>query len=181
MDMGPLDDDELEIETDEHGYPLLIEPLDEPLHDGGLWERLVSCRPGLATLAAVLTADWDALSSDEALDALLVLERSGSWLDAARQEGLAAVSRGNATRDRWSTESVSVLLGIAPQTAQTKLKNAQQLVDRLPAAHRALRAGELSVLKAQAITEASYPLPDDTLPAYQQRCSSAPPGKPCGS
>src|SRR3977135_3637260 len=96
MDTGPLDDDELEIETDEHGYPLLIEPLDEPLHDGGLWERLVGCRPGLAALAAVLTADWDALSSDEALDALLVLERSGSGLAAERPGGQPRVARGNA-------------------------------------------------------------------------------------
>src|SRR3981189_994599 len=65
------------------GSPWVADPGGERLHDGGLWERLVGCRPGLAALVAVLTADWDALSSDEGLDALLVLGRSGAGLGGA--------------------------------------------------------------------------------------------------
>jgi hypothetical protein len=163
MDLGAT------VEVDEHGWPALISCVDEPRHDGELWQQLVASRPGLAGFRALVTADVASLSTDECADALLVIERHRAWLDAVQQEVLAAVSRGNGTRQQWSTELVSVLLGIASQTARSKVKNAKQLVDRLPDAHRALRAGELSVLKAVAITEASYPLPDEALDAYQDR------------
>jgi len=73
------------------------------------------------------------------------------------------------TPTRRGREEVAAALGLAPVTAGSKVKNAEQLCTRLPATLDALLAGRIKGMQATAITEASYVLADDVLPAFEHR------------
>jgi len=163
-------DVEATVEVDENGWPALG-PVwwDEPPTEGPLWEQLVTDRAGVVGFATLLAADFEALSTDECVNALRVWQAHRCWLEGIGQSLLARLGRGDRTVDRWSAETVSTVLAVAPVTAQRKLKDAQQLVDRLPHTHRALLDGVVDPAKAAVITRASYQLADDALPDFEQR------------
>src|SRR5207244_9770783 len=101
--------------------------------------------------------------------ALRVDEQHGAWLDGLQQQVLAEVSLGDPSEDKWIKEEVACALGLAPQTAGARLKNAEQLCTRLPATLGLLLDGRISEPQARAVTEASFVLPDTVLPAFEDR------------
>jgi len=111
---------------------------------------LVSVRPTVVALAQLGSTDFHALSQRERVDALLVIERHRAWLDGLQQQLLAEVSLGDSSEDKWITEEVACALGLAPQTAGAKLKNAEQLCTRLPGTLGLLLDGRTRGLKHQA-------------------------------
>jgi hypothetical protein len=130
---------------------------------------LASVRPTVVGLVELGSTDFGALSQKERVDALLVIEQHRAWLDGLQQQVLAEVSAGDTGEDGWIKEEVACALGLSPVTAGSKLKNAEQLCSRLPATLGLLLDGRISELQARAVTEASYVLPDRTLPAYEDR------------
>jgi len=130
---------------------------------------LVSVRPTVVALAELGSTDFRALSQQQRVDALVVIEQHRAWLDGLRQQVLAEVSLGDASKDKWVKEEVACALGLAPQTAKAKLKNAEQLCTRLPGTLGLLLEGRISELQARAVTEASHVLPDTVLPAFEDR------------
>jgi hypothetical protein len=92
----------------------------------------VAVRPGLVELARLGSTDFGSLTATERVDALIVLEQQRAWLDGVQQQLLAEVARGDTSRERWAREEVAAALGLAPVTAGSRLKNAEQLVTRLP-------------------------------------------------
>src|SRR5947208_3764636 len=130
---------------------------------------LAAVRPTVVALAELGSTDFHSLSQKERVDALLVLEQHRAWLDGLQQQVLAEVSLGDTCEDKWIKEEVACALGLAPQTAGAKLKNAEQLCTRLPGTLGLLLDGRISELQARAVTEASYVLPDDRLAGYEER------------
>jgi hypothetical protein len=130
---------------------------------------LVSVRPTAVGLAELGSTDFRSLSQNERVDALLVIEQHRAWLDGLQQQVLAEVARGDTSKDRWVKEEVSAALRLAPQTAGARLKSAEQLCTRLPATLGLLLDGRISELQARAVTEASYVLPDEVLPGFEER------------
>jgi hypothetical protein len=112
---------------------------------------------------------FGSLSQTQRVDALLVVEQHRAWLDGLQQQLLAEVARGDTSKDRWVREEVACALGLAPVTAGTRLKNAEQLCTRLPGTLGLLLDGRISELQARAVTEASYVLPDEVLPGFEER------------
>jgi hypothetical protein len=130
---------------------------------------LASVRPTVVGLAQLGSTDFHALSQQERVDALLVIEQHRAWLDGLQQQLLAEVALGDASEDKWITEEVACALGLAPQTAGAKLKNAEQLCTRLPGTLGLLLDGRISEPQARAVTEASFVLPEDRLAGYEQQ------------
>jgi hypothetical protein len=128
-----------------------------------------SVRPGLLGIAELGSTDFAALTATERVDALIVLEQQRAWLDGLQQQLLADVAMGDTSKEKWAREEVAAALGLAPVTAGSRLKNAEQLCRRLPATLDALLAGRITAMQATAITEASYVLTDEVLPAFEDR------------
>jgi len=126
--------------------------------------ELASVRPTVVALAELGSTDFRALSQQERVDALVVIEQHRAWLDGLQQQVLAEVALGDTSEDKWLKEEVACALGLAPQTAGAKLKNAEQLCTRLPGTLGLLLEGRISELQARAVTEASYVLPERVLP-----------------
>jgi hypothetical protein len=102
---------------------------------------LVSVRPTVVALTRIGSTDFGALSQQQRVDALLVIEQHRAWLDGLRQQVLAEVSAGDTSKDKWVKEEVACALGLAPVTAGAKLNNAEQLCTRLPSHARAAAGG----------------------------------------
>jgi len=130
---------------------------------------LASVRPSVVGLAELGSTDFAALTQTQRVDALLVVEQHRAWLDGLQQQLLAEVAQSDTSKDRWAKEEVSAALGLAPVTAGTRLKNAEQLCTRLPATLGLLLDGRISELQARAVSEASYVLPDEVLPGFEER------------
>jgi hypothetical protein len=126
-------------------------------------------RPGLVGLVDLAAADFGAMTQAERVDALLVVEQHRAWLDGLQQQLLSEVAVHDTSREKWAREEVAAALGLAPVTAGSRLKNAQQLCTRLPATLDPLLAGRIKGMQATAITEASYVLADQLLPAFEDR------------
>ena len=131
-----------------------------------LHEESVISRPTLNGLAKLVATDISQLDETSRIGALRSLETHRAWLDGLQQQLLAEIARAD-TELQWAADEVSTALAIAPATAQARLKDAQQLVDRLPATLRALLDGELSGPKASIITRGSYAVADDLLPVFE--------------
>jgi hypothetical protein len=132
-------------------------------------DGFASVQPGLVELARLGSTDFGTLTATERVDALIVLEQQRAWLDGLQQQLLAQVAVHDTSKEKWAREEVAAALGLAPVTAGSKLKNAEQLCTRLPATLDALLAGRIKAMQATAITEASYALAEQVLPAFEHR------------
>jgi hypothetical protein len=54
------------------------------------------------------------------------LEQQRAWLDGLQQQLLAEVAVHDTSKEKWAREEVAAALGLAPVTAGSKLKNAEQ-------------------------------------------------------
>jgi hypothetical protein len=144
-------------------------------------DGFAAVQPGLVELARLGSTDFAVLTATERVDALIVLEQQRAWLDGLQQQLLAEVAVHDTSREKWAREEVAAALGLAPVTAGSRLKNAEQLVTRLPATLDALLAGRIKGMQATAITEATYVLTDEVLPAFEDRVLKRPRSRPCRS
>ncbi|MEO6503248.1 MAG: DUF222 domain-containing protein [Jatrophihabitantaceae bacterium] len=137
--------------------------------DAALREGLAWRQPGLAEITRLASLDFHELSPAERINAAADLQRQQAWLAARQLSLLSLISAHDSTQKHWCVEEVGCALGLAGRAAQNLLKNAEQLCRQLPATLSALSEGRISVTQATAITEASYPLPDEVLADYQSQ------------
>ncbi|MDQ2836188.1 MAG: HNH endonuclease [Actinomycetota bacterium] len=132
-------------------------------------QGLAAVHPGLVELARLGGTEVDALNPVERVDALIAVHRQQAWLEARKQELLAAIELKDRSDQHWCVEEVGAALGLPGGAARTALADAEQLTQRLPATWQALSGGQISGEQAMAITHGSYNLPDGLLPAFEAR------------
>jgi hypothetical protein len=108
-------------------------------------EGFAAVQPGLVELARLGSTDFAALTATERVDALVAVERQRAWLDGVQRQLLAEVVRRDDPK-HYSREEVSAALGPSLQTAQSRMKDAEQLCSRLPVTLDALMSGSISCL-----------------------------------
>jgi hypothetical protein len=136
----------------------------EALAHGTVWRR-----PGLAEMARLAGLDFSELDAAGRIAVLADQQRQAAWWSARQLALLSLISTQDSSDKHWCVEEVGCALGLSGPAAQNLLKNAEQLCQRLPASFAALTEGRISTAQATAITEASYPLPDQVLPEYESR------------
>jgi len=105
--------------------------------------------------------DPAALSADERVDLLTVLEEQRRWFEAAQLRVLAVMQDRDTSELGLAQESVSLALQLPLRTAQGKLAQARTLVTELPKTLAAMAGGSISGEHARVIAEAVWRLPDD--------------------
>src|SRR6476646_5692712 len=88
--------------------------------------------------------DPAALSADERVDLLAVLEEQRRWFEAAQLRVLAAMQERDTSKLGLAQESVSLALQVPLRTAQGKLAQARTLVAELPKTLAAVAGGSIS-------------------------------------
>ena len=141
-----------------------------PLDDAALPDE----PPMRADYADALTTpavDWDIAELDaaERIDALVEIERQLCQLEAGKQQLLALIADRDSSFKRWSVEETAAALRLSSGAARSLLAGAQQLTHRLPGTLDALQGGKIGPGHASAIVRGSYALPDELLPALEQR------------
>jgi hypothetical protein len=114
--------------------------------------------------------DPGALSADERVDLLAVLEEQRRWFEAAQLRVLAVMQARDTSKLGLAQESVSLALQVPLRTAQGKLAQARTLVAELPKTLAAVAGGSISGEHARVLAEAVWRLPDDPRlpPALEQ-------------
>lgn len=111
------------------------------------------------------------LSAAGRVDALVAWDKVIRWATANRDRVLAAMwagQQGPAKDKEWAREDVATALRISPNYATDLLRNADELVTRLPGTLALLEDGELTTYQARVIAEAVAPL-DDTAAAEVEK------------
>ena len=101
------------------------------------------------------------LSADGRIDALVAVERHIAMLQARSAELLAAIDAGDDTMDGWARDAVAAALRVPPASMKTRMSDARDLADRLPATLALLRAGEIGQRHAAVLVDATRSLPVD--------------------
>ncbi|MDT9700802.1 DUF222 domain-containing protein [Streptomyces sp. P17] len=141
--------------------------------------ELRELRPSALSAARLDDLDLAQLSARGRIDALVVLERHLSWLQAKQIEVLAAIAEHTEIPDAaivdaggklddvfaasWDTavEEVACALRLANQTAAHRLRTATLLAVRHEGTTGLLAGGEISYLQAQAVAEQLEVLDDE--------------------
>ncbi|MDT4928951.1 MAG: hypothetical protein QOF92_1818, partial [Pseudonocardiales bacterium] len=84
-------------------------------------------------------------------------------------EPLPIPSLGEAIEREWVREEIACVLRLAPCTAGSRLHDAFELVERLPATLAALECGDITLLHARSLVEAIDGLDDTTTAKVEQR------------
>jgi hypothetical protein len=118
--------------------------------------------------AGVLTVlDADRLSQTGRVDALIAVDRLIAWAHATQARLLAAMA-GDQFPDalapklerEWVTEDVRAALGESARGARARLREATELVHRLPETLSALQAGRITARHAHALVDTTAVLDD---------------------
>ncbi len=131
--------------------------------------NLAMVHPGLVEVARLGSVDFGTLDAAARIDALLAFGRQQAWLEARQQELLALMWQRDSSEANWCVEEVGSALRLSGAQARARLHNAEQLCARLPETLQALSEGQIAPAQATAITEASYELDDELLPAFEGR------------
>ena len=99
------------------------------------------------------------LAADGRIDALVAVERHIAMLQARSAELLAAIDAGDATEDGWARDAVAAALRVPPASMKTRMSDARDLAERLPATLALLRSGEISQRHAAVLVDATRSLP----------------------
>ncbi|MDQ2839198.1 MAG: HNH endonuclease [Actinomycetota bacterium] len=134
-----------------------------------IYRDWASVQPGLAEISRLGATDFSQLDASQRVDALLALERQRAWLDSLQQELLSLIKGQDSSGKHWCVEEIGAALRLSGGVARSKLANAERLCTQLPETFRALSAGQLSPAQATAISEASFELDDELLPAFENR------------
>ncbi|MGH3095971.1 MAG: DUF222 domain-containing protein, partial [Streptosporangiales bacterium] len=114
--------------------------------------------------------DPGSVSLDDQVTLLQLAERSKAAVEAWQQRVLAAVEYGDGRdRDDWVREEVACALGIAINTAGSRLAVARGLCNRFPATLAGLAAGAVAYGQARALVEETDHLDDDLARRVEQR------------
>ena len=99
------------------------------------------------------------LSADGRIDALVAVERHIAMLQARSAELLAAIDSGDTTEDGWARDAVAAALRVPPASMKTRVNDARDLAERLPATLALLRSGQIGQRHAAALVDATRSLP----------------------
>ena len=99
------------------------------------------------------------LGADGRIDALVAVERHIAMLQARSMELLAAIDAGDDTMDGWARDAVAAALRVPPASMKTRMSDARDLAERLPATLAVLRSGEISQRHAAVLVDATRSLP----------------------
>ena len=99
------------------------------------------------------------LGADGRIDALVAVERHIAMLQARSAELLAAIGAGDDTMDGWARDAVAAALRVPPASMKTRMSDARDLADRLPATLGLLRSGEIGQRHAAVLVDATRSLP----------------------
>lgn len=107
--------------------------------------------------------DPQELSRRGRLDALVALERQRAWIDFQQQRVLAAIAAEPGDSPTWlaknlAREEVGCALRIPDAVAEAKLHTASVLAGQFPATLAALRDGDISLLHARILVDATWDL-----------------------
>ena len=119
--------------------------------------------PAFRTAADLDRIDPDALSADERVDLLTLLEEQRRWFEAAQLRVLAVMQERDMSKLGLAQESVSLALQVPLRTAQGKLAQARTLVRELPRTLTAVSQGAISGEHARVVAEAVWRMPEDPL------------------
>ena len=108
------------------------------------------------SIEALLSVDPAALSLDDQLDHLVLLQELAARVSARTQRCLAAVAHPDDPRN-WIREEVACLLRWSFGTAAGRLVQAEQVVRRLPAALDAHEAGTISDYHLRILVDLAHP------------------------
>lgn len=129
-------------------------------------------------MGARVVEGYAALDHDRRLAALAELQRARAELDAREQRLLAAIAADPPVAFRvadpgldkqWVREEIACVLHVAPVTAADRIAIACELVEKLPATLAALERGQLSLLHARRLAEATISLDPATSAAVEAR------------
>ncbi len=153
------------------GAPIIFaDPADSSMDPADALRQGLGWRqPGLAEGARLAALDFATLTAAERIAALADQQRQLSWWWARQLTLLSTIAAEDSSAKHWCVEEIGCALGLSGPAAQNLLKNAERLCGRLPATLAALSEGRIGPAQATVITEASYQLPDDVLPDYEDR------------
>ncbi|MHB1739994.1 MAG: HNH endonuclease signature motif containing protein [Actinomycetes bacterium] len=122
----------------------------------------------LACLTRLLALDPTRLDQRDQVHYLHRLDAHVAWLHALHLEAIHIVA-GEPTRDDESREEVATAIHLSPATAQHHIDTARALATRLPRTRTALHAGQISLLHANAIHQATAELTDQQASLVENR------------
>lgn len=125
------------------------------------------------SLEELLTLDPADLDDDERLDAIAALEavkaraearqhRIMAAMDADPPLSLSQITTPEALDKHFLREEIACLLHLAPVTAAGRLLDARVLVDELPATLDLLEAGQITIMHARTLVDATAMLDEPT-------------------
>jgi Domain of unknown function (DUF222) len=133
------------------------------MEDADLLACLRAEHPAFRTGADLDRVDPGALSADERVDLLTLLEEQRRWFEAAQLRVMAVMQERDTSKLGLAQESVSLALQVPLRTAQGKLAQARTLVTELPRTLAAVSRGAISGEHARVMAEAVWRMPDDPL------------------
>jgi len=125
--------------------------------------------PGPESVQWLSVLDPAQLDDAQRINYLMALDRAQQWLAGEHARTLAVIDRSDASRERYAAEDVACALRMPPAQARTRLATARTLADDLPATMAALRGGVITARQAEAVAEASWPLPRNVRAEFEQR------------
>jgi hypothetical protein len=117
----------------------------------------------------------EVLDADDVLDVVVAAERRVAAAQAVQMRALARFARLRPSGDpenvmsEFAADEVAPALHLSRNSAAVRLDTATALTTRLPAALAALERGEIDMIKARAMVEATGPLTDEQAVAVQDR------------
>ncbi len=135
--------------------PNVFEALVYPNETAACLAQLMPSAPLVEVLDVLSPA---MLGVDGQIDALLAVERHIGWLQARSTELLAALDAGDRSKDGFTRDHVAAALRVPPASMRTRMSNASDLVERLPATLALLRCGGISQRHAIDLAEATRSL-----------------------
>ncbi|MGQ0774514.1 MAG: DUF222 domain-containing protein [Pseudonocardiales bacterium] len=193
-EVPPAPPEDVPVEQILADYDRIVEALDAGAPVGALpppWESepepppWSACAPSgwLALELDQGTAVPGALSDADLIEGIIAFDRTVSWAGARQAELLAEFARRRpevmgspptrsdvpARHSGYTPDEIALALHLSRTTAANRLVMAEVVVADLPATLAAWQAGTIDTLKARAITEASYLLPQEQRAALEER------------
>ena len=137
------------------------------MDDGGRLRAWLAMPPADRPSDELLRVDPRALDSAGRIDLLTLLEQQKRVFEAAQLRVLAELDRRDDSKLNLSQDAVSLALRVPRGSAQSQLKTARTLVDRLPATVRGLSDGRFSARHADVIAERVWRLEPESVPVFE--------------
>jgi hypothetical protein len=140
--------------------------------DGQRVTGLAGRPPSVLGVQALAFTDPGVLRHDELIDYLVLVQAHKAWLDEFEQRALASLDTNDTSALKWSVEEVMCALRISSRAARRSLATAKTLTRDLPQTITALSSGSICAGDARSIAAASWKLPPDVTPDFEDRVVS---------